>query len=52
LRDATRESVPGILNGLVAPTREAAGQEAAEAIRKAERTSSDLASPRSLTDIV
>jgi hypothetical protein len=38
LRDATRESVPGILNGLVAPTREAAGQEAAEAIRKAERT--------------
>ena len=38
LRDATRESVPGILNGLVAPTREAAGQEAAEAVRKAERT--------------
>lgn len=37
LRDATRENVPIILNNLVAPAKDAAGSEAAEAFRKAER---------------
>jgi len=45
LREASRETVPGILNGLVAPAREGAGSEAAEAIRKAERAARQAAQP-------
>ena len=37
LQDAPPETVPGILNGLVAPARDGAGVEAADAVRKAER---------------
>jgi hypothetical protein len=51
LHEATRESVPGILNTLIAPAKEGAGPEAADAIRRAERSARQaLASHRPLAD--
>lgn len=45
LRDATPESVPLILASLVAPAREAAGAEAAEALQRAVRAARQAATP-------
>jgi hypothetical protein len=45
LRDAPPEGVPGILASLVAPARESAGAEAAEALQRAVRAARQAATP-------
>ncbi len=45
LKDGGREAVPVILSTLIAPARESAGPEAADAVQRAARTARTLAVP-------